>query len=962
MEDNSQSSQGAAPIKSLKDLMAQRKSTVEKIDVKPEKTAVKPEKTATKPANANSLQSNAVASQLTYKKGDSIVVGGYNLTIVRCLDSGSEGEIYVVKEGKKTFALKLCHPGRKTNTKVLSALQKLKGKGYIVDIVEFGDNYELMEYVHGGSAADANLKGNAQAILLIATSMAMSLDKMHEANVLHKDVKPANILIKDTVSWDCVLCDFGIADLLKTESKHGVVRKSCITQRNRTPIYAAPEIYMEDNAIMNDDGSISSEMTPKSDFYSLGMTILSLWMGEESMNRIEEENALKKIRGHITVPDDMPDPLNHITRGLLIKDPLKRWDFKSINDFLKGEDVPVEEDEINVDLNIVYNATKHQVAHDLKDLAVFMEEDFKLAEGYLYRGRINKWLSDYPEMQARLDDIVENRYRKDHKGGVVAAIYALYPDMPFKLEGIDRQTGELVEIEAETLKEVSDFCNRANPFSEPLNSDKFVEWVRLRDNVLADALPKTDLDTMTYMLRVQAIDPLSDINLCNDPSDPAYAMSQEGIARTLNSAYNIFWNKYEGDFDALLNATADDLTENKYRKLTLENVVNMTASICNTDVEVNFITEFMKTKGLRFNKQISWIDYCLDIESEDNTKKAGPKDANYLDQVAWMKIIKGFGIDPVYHLEDENADVTTVKELMRFSKKTLNKEYYERGLRGWLAVQHHEDPDADLSEEYAYERLLADYIDDVRRIDADDPVVRRFDEASEEAKRILSEGKTKINWLNTRTITQYVSTLLLGVLPCIALTVLIVASIISHPLLDMSGFKIERFVWPIGLIAGVVLFFVLDTDGCLIPIILGLVGAAVVFIVAKFLGSLLLYFYLLIVLAVLVFFTAKTLFFKSDFAKGVRHFTQPGFEEYVLEPLYYAFSDEEQFDSSLNGMIDDESVDSWKDDLRKRRNNILIFIGTTLLLCALSLLLPKAEKEVENPFVQKVEQLFGRTH
>lgn len=954
MGENNPSNPGMNQNSSLKDLMSQRKSPFEKTAVKPEKTATKPEKNASRPGKAIPLP-------LTYKEGDSLMVGGHSLTIVRGIGNGTEGEIYVVKKGQKTYALKLCHPGYHTNIKVLSALKQLKGKGYIVDIEDFGDNFELMEYVRGESAALANLKGIAQAILLIATSIAMTIDKMHEANVLHKDIKPANILIKDTETWDCVLCDFGISDLLKTEYKDGIIRKSCVTNRNRTPIYAAPEIYKENNAIVNDDGSISSEMTPKTDFYSLGMTILSLWMGEEALNRIEEENALKKIRGNIAVPNDIPDPLNRITRGLLIKDPSKRWDFNSIQDFLNGKDVPVEEDEIVADLNIVYNATKHQIAHNLRDLAFFMEEDFQLAEGYLYRGRLNKWLSDYPEVQARLDDIVENRYRKDHEGGVMAAIYTLYPDMPFFLEGIDRQTGELVEIEAETLKEISDFCNRAIPFLEPLNSNKFVEWVRLRDNALADALPKTDIDTMTYMLRIQAIDPLSDINLCNDPNDPDYAMTQEGIARTLNSAYNIFWNKFEGDFDTLLDATADDITEKKYRKLTLENVVNITASICNTDVEVNFITEFMKTKGLRFNKQIRWIDYCLDIESEDNTKKAGPKDINYLEQVSWMKIIKGFGIDPVYHLEDEDADITTVKELMRFSKKTLRKEYDERGLRGWLAVQHHENPDADLSEEYAYERLLADYIDDVRQIDAEDPIVQRFDEASNEAQRILNEGKSKINWLNTRTLTQYMFTLLLGVLPCVVLTVLIVASIISHPMLDMSGFKIERFVWPIGLIAGVVLFFVLDSDGCLIPIILGLVGAAVFFIVAKFLGSLLLYFYLVIVLAVLIFFTFKTLFFKSDFAKKVRHFTKPGFEEYVLEPLYYAFSDENEFDSSLNGLIDDDSIDSWKDDLKKRRNNILVFIGITLLLCALSLLLPRAGKDAENPFVQRVEQMLGWT-
>ena len=256
---------------------------------------------------------------------------------------------------------------------------------------------------------------------------------------------------------------------------------------------------------------------------------------------------------------------------------------------------------------------------------------------------------------------------------------------------------------------------------------------------------------------------------------------------------------------------------------------------------------------------------------------------------------------------------------------------------------------------------MAAYVDDVRRIDADDRVVKRFDEASDKARSILGEGKSKIHRLNIRTLSQYAASILFGVVPCIVLTVLIISSIIAHPTLDMSGFEIQRFIWPVGLVVGVILYFVIDSDGCLVPIILGMLGAALLFVVTKFLASLLLYFYLLAVLATLVFFVVKTLFFRSDFAKQVRHFTKPGFEEYVLEPLYYAFSNETVFDSSLNGMIDDRSIDSWKNDLKKRRNNMLIFIGITLIFCALGLLLPRNGALSGNPYVQRVEQLFVRT-
>ena len=983
MDDNNKK-----PKRSLKDLASQKKPNTneavsepenatildapertatapERTAIAPEKTGIAPERTATAPERTAvpegaSQQSHSTTTS-AHQVGDNITVGGHNCTITECIGSGSEGEIFKVKEGKKTYALKLCHNGFHTNKKVLDALLPLKGKDCIVDIEAYGDTFELMEFVAGKSAAytdfnfpdDPKHEKKAQAILLIAYSIAMSLDEMHKANVLHKDVKPANILIKDTGTWSCVLCDFGIADLLKTETKNGLIRKYCVTRRNRTPIYAAPEIYKEDNATVNDDGSISSEMTPKADFYSLGMSILSMWMGEKAFKRAEAENSLRKMKGNIDIPDDIPDPLNRIVRGLLIKNPEKRWDFKSIDAYINGQDVPVEEDQILADLNIVYNASKHQTAHTFEDLANFMAADLDLAARYLYKGQLNKWLADYPELQARLDDIVENRYRTNQSGGAMAAIYAIMPDKPFELAGTDKETGEKISIEAHTLKEVSDFYNRAvadYDTNKSIENTKFTEWVRLHDPKLANALPNE------HILRIQTIDPLSDINLCNDPSNPHYAMTAEGIGKTLNDVYNICWNKCKGniwDFDR-----GKQEQESRYRYLD-SNAIGYITFDFQTKESSSYITDFMKAKGERFRKQIDWIDYCLDYDSDDNRKKAGPKDETYLQQVAWMKVIKGFGINPVYHLEDEDADVTTVSELFKYSKKTLKKEYEERGLRGWLAVQHHEDPNANLKPQFTYERLLHEYLEDVEKFAPDDEAVQRFNEAADEAKRIVSEGKGKISKQSRRNATQFLLSLLLGVLPLTALAIVLIVNIIMHPTIDTSGLGLEKWIWPIGFVIGGILYFILDTDGCLIPIIIGIVGAAVLFLLVKFLGMFILYIYLVVVLAALITFSILTIFNKSNYAKKAKKFDKPGFDEYVLEPLYYAFSDEGKFDSSLNGLVDDNYVNNWKDDLTDRRRYVLIFIASSIILWSFSLLLPRGGTETQNPFMQKVAHTFG---
>lgn len=932
----------------------------------PQKTAKAPQKTATALGRATGSQGQSISGSMC-KVGDNVTVGGHNCTITECIGSGAEGDIFKVKEGKKIYALKLCNNESQTNVKVLDALQPLKGKDCIVDIEAYGDTFELMEFVEGKSAANTNFnfaddpkhEKKAQAILLIAYSIAMSLDKMHEVNVLHKDVKPANILIKDPNTWSCVLCDFGIADLLKTETKNGILRKYCVTKRNRTPVYAAPEIYKEDNATKDDHGDIWSEMTPKADFYSLGMTILSLWKGEKAILRAEEESSLRKIKGAVEIPDEIPDPLNRILRGLLIKSPEKRWDFKSIDAYLNGKDVPVEEDEILADLNIVYSTSKHQTAHTFEDLTDFMIDDIDLAARYLYKGQLNQWLSDYPELQARLDDIVENRYQKDQNGGVIAAIFAICPDKGITLDGIDRTTGEEVQCTADTLKDVSDFCNRAIPEDGFFSGTLFLEWVRSRNSSLADTLPKDGVSIFTDMLRIQTIDPLSDINLCNDPNDPDYAMTQEGLARVINKAYNVWWNTYYGDGDAVL-ADSQKQDDPRYWKTTLNTVMGIALNFTEPEEDgPNYLADFMRTKGARFAKQLSWLESCLDFYSEDNQEKAGPKDEEYLQQVAWMRVIKGFGIDPVYHLEDEDADVTTVSELFKFSKKTLKKEYEERGLRGWLAVQHHEDPNVNLKPQFTYEKLLHEYLEDVSKIDPKDTAVQRFEEAHAEAKRIVSEGKGKIGKQSRRNAIQFLLSMLLGVVPLTALAIVLVVNIIKHPIIDTSGFKLENWIWPVGLVLGAILYFILDSDGCLIPIIIGVVGAAAVFFLVKFLGQFILYFYLVVVLAALITFTILTVFNKSEYAKKARKFDKPDFEEYILEPLYYAYSDEDEFDSSLNGMVDDTYIDAWKHDLTRRRLFVLIFIGASILLWSFSMLLPRGGSETQNPFMQKIAHTFG---
>ena len=122
--------------------------------------------------------------------------------------------------------------------------------------------------------------------------------------------------------------------------------------------------------------------------------------------------------------------------------------------------------------------------------------------------------------------------------------------------------------------------------------------------------------------------------------------------------------------------------------------------------------------------------------------------------------------------------MTTLDELFRENKKTLKKEYDERGLKGFLAVNRMEDPTVDMSPKFTYEELLRQYVEDLAKIDDKMEPVTRFRQAVKEAERLLGEGKSKIRTLMTRSIAQYVISIIFAVIPCVLLLAVLLFSII----------------------------------------------------------------------------------------------------------------------------------------------------------------------------------------
>lgn len=167
------------------------------------------------------------------------------------------------------------------------------------------DCFFVSEYVEGGSLADRLVKGTLspdQACRWIA-SIAEALNYAHASGVIHRDVKPANILID--AHGRGLLTDFGIA---QSSMKTGDFTPSIGTLR-----YMAPEQL---------DGQAA---VPQSDIYSLAVVLHEALAGKPPYSSADPNTLRREIGAGATISRDIPQRLIPILRKALNKDPGQRF-------------------------------------------------------------------------------------------------------------------------------------------------------------------------------------------------------------------------------------------------------------------------------------------------------------------------------------------------------------------------------------------------------------------------------------------------------------------------------------------------------------------------------------------------------------------------------------------------------------------------------------------------------------
>jgi len=234
-------------------------------------------------------------------------------------------DVYVAEQAQlsRRVVVKVLHPHLARDTEVAERFRREAEAAaklvhpHICAILDYGATedvvFTVMPYLEGGSLADLIQKHRSVdpvRAAAVAAQVACALDYAHRHGVIHRDVKPDNVLFDE--DGNAVLTDFGIA----TARFHG--RLTASGRAMGTPHYMSPEQAM---------GKL---VDGRSDIYAVGILLYEALVGFPPFDGADAFSvSYKQVHelpvSPITVNSRIPQALSDIVMRCLAKAPVSRF-------------------------------------------------------------------------------------------------------------------------------------------------------------------------------------------------------------------------------------------------------------------------------------------------------------------------------------------------------------------------------------------------------------------------------------------------------------------------------------------------------------------------------------------------------------------------------------------------------------------------------------------------------------
>jgi serine/threonine-protein kinase len=253
-------------------------------------------------------------------------IPGYQL--LEKLGSGSNGVVYRAKQMSmdRFVAVKVLHPKYSANPELLAQhtrearIAAKLSHNNIVQAIDVGSagplHYFVMELVQGKTIREELEQGKVykeREAVEIVLQVAQALSHAARRGLVHRDVKPANIVL--TAEGIAKLADLGMA---RTSGDDAELRRKERGLTIGTPYYISPE---QVKALENID--------TRADLYSLGATFYHMVTGRPPFEGSSEEVFNKHLRQQLTPPDhinsELSGGLGEVVEVLMAKDRDERY-------------------------------------------------------------------------------------------------------------------------------------------------------------------------------------------------------------------------------------------------------------------------------------------------------------------------------------------------------------------------------------------------------------------------------------------------------------------------------------------------------------------------------------------------------------------------------------------------------------------------------------------------------------